>query len=252
MVPAAGIVALDNYPRRSSDALQKSDNLYWTHGKVTAELRSRRNGFPGSVVWLTGLSGAGKSSIASELEPQRLFNLGLRHRHILDGDNMRHGLCSDLGFAPEDRKENIRRIGEVAKLFADAGLIVITAFISPYRADRELVRALLGEGRFFEVYVNAPLAVCEQRDPKGLYVKARANEIKEFTGIKRPLRGSRRPRTGVAHGPASPSPNPSPKSSTASTSPPKKSNFRSSSYSRRPGGFGRTPLFTATEHQNRA
>jgi bifunctional enzyme CysN/CysC len=183
-VAGGGIVALDNYPRRSSDALQKSDNLYWTHGNVTPELRGRRNGFPGSVVWLTGLSGSGKSSIASELE-RELFNLG-RHPYIMDGDNIRHGLCSDLGFSPGDRKENIRRIGEVAKLFADAGLIVITAFISPYRADRELVRSLLREGRFFEIYVNAPLEVCEERDPKGLYLKARANQIKEFTGISAP------------------------------------------------------------------
>jgi adenylyl-sulfate kinase len=112
---------------------------------------------------------------------------------VLDGDNMRHGLCSDLGFSPDDRKENIRRVGEVAKLFADAGVICITAFISPYRADRDLVRSIVPEGQFVEVYVNAPLEVCEQRDPKGLYAKARANEIKEFTGISAPYEAPARP-----------------------------------------------------------
>ena len=190
-VAGGGIIALDNYPRRSSDALQKSDNLYWTQGKVTTELRARRNGYPGCVVWLTGLSGSGKSSIATELE-RELFNLG-KNPYILDGDNVRHGLCSDLGFSPEDRKENIRRIGEVAKLFADAGLIVITAFISPYRSDRDFVRGILKSGRFVEVYVNAPLEVCEERDPKGLYIKARANEIKEFTGISAPYEAPFKP-----------------------------------------------------------
>jgi adenylyl-sulfate kinase len=116
---------------------------------------------------------------------RELFNLG-RHVYVLDGDNIRHGLGSDLGFSPKDRTENIRRIGEVAKLFADAGVICITAFISPYREDRNLVRKILPRERFIEVYVNAPLAVCEQRDPKGLYAKARANQIKEFTGISAP------------------------------------------------------------------
>jgi len=136
------------------------------------------------VLWLTGLSSAGKSTIATELE-RELFNLG-RHAYVLDGDNIRHGLGSDLGFSPKDRTENIRRIGEVAKLFADAGVICITAFISPYREDRGLVRRILPRGRFIEVFVNAPLEVCEQRDPKGLYAKARAKEIKEFTGISAP------------------------------------------------------------------
>jgi adenylyl-sulfate kinase len=136
------------------------------------------------VLWLTGLSGAGKSTIASELEGE-LFNLG-RHVYVLDGDNIRHGLGSDLGFSPKDRAENIRRIGEVAKLFADAGVISITAFISPYRQDRDLVRKILAPGRFIEVFVNAPLEICEQRDPKGLYAKARAKEIKEFTGVSAP------------------------------------------------------------------
>jgi len=183
-VCGGGIVAADNYPRRTSDSLHKSHDIYWSHGKVTAEQRTRRNGHPGSVVWLTGLSGAGKSTIATELE-RELFNMG-KHACVLDGDNIRHGLCSDLAFSPQDRKENIRRVGEVAKLFADAGIICITAFISPYRSDRELVRNMVVDGQFIEVYVSAPVEVCEQRDPKGLYVKARANEIKEFTGISAP------------------------------------------------------------------
>src|SRR5438552_178932 len=138
----------------------------------------------GCVLWLTGLSGSGKSSVATELE-RELFNLG-RHVYVLDGDNIRHGLGSDLGFSPKDRTENIRRVGEVAKLFADAGVICITAFISPYRADRDLARKMMAADRFIEVFVNAPLEVCEQRDPKGLYAKARAKEIKEFTGISAP------------------------------------------------------------------
>jgi bifunctional enzyme CysN/CysC len=183
-VAGGGIIAADNYPRRTPDSFQRSDNIFWSHGKVTAEQRSRRNGHPGCIVWLTGLSGAGKSTIATELE-RELFNLG-KQAYVLDGDNIRHGLCSDLAFAPQDRRENIRRVGEVAKLFADAGLICITAFISPYRSDRELVRNILLEGQFIEVFVNAPLEICEQRDPKGLYAKARAQEIKEFTGISAP------------------------------------------------------------------
>jgi bifunctional enzyme CysN/CysC len=183
-VSGGGIIAEDNYPRRTHDAHHKSDNIYWSHGKVTAGQRELRNGHRGCVLWLTGLSGSGKSTLASELE-RELFNLG-RHTYILDGDNIRHGLCSDLGFSHEDRTENIRRISEVAKLFADAGAICITAFISPYRADRELARKILPRGRFVEAYVNAPLDVCEERDPKGLYAKARAGEIKEFTGVSAP------------------------------------------------------------------
>ena len=183
-VAGGGIIAADNYPQRTSDSLHKSDNIYWSHGKVTDEQRARRNGHPGCVVWLTGLSGSGKSTIVTELE-RELFNMG-KHAYVLDGDNVRHGLCSDLAFSPRDRQENIRRVGEVAKLFADAGIICITAFISPYRTDRELVRNMVLDGQFVEIYVNAPIEVCEQRDPKGLYVKARANEIKEFTGISAP------------------------------------------------------------------
>ncbi|MEO8427234.1 MAG: adenylyl-sulfate kinase [Verrucomicrobiota bacterium] len=183
-VSGGGIIAADNYPRRTHDSHHKSDNIYWSQGKVTAEQRVGRNGHPGSVVWLTGLSGAGKTSIATELE-RELFNMG-KHAYVLDGDNLRHGLCSDLGFSPQDRKENIRRVGEVAKLFADAGIICITAFISPYRSDRQLVREMVKAGQFIEVYANAPIEVCEERDPKGLYAKARANKIKEFTGVSAP------------------------------------------------------------------
>lgn len=183
-VSGGGIVAADNYPRRSSDSLHKSENIYWSHGKVTATQRALRNGHSGCVIWLTGLSGSGKSTISTELE-RELFNLG-KHVYVLDGDNVRHGLCSDLAFSPEDRKENIRRVGEVAKLMADAGIIVITAFISPYRSDRELVRKITPPEQFVEVFINAPIEVCEQRDPKGLYAKARANEIQNFTGISAP------------------------------------------------------------------
>jgi bifunctional enzyme CysN/CysC len=183
-VAGGGIIAAGDYPRRTHDGTTKSNNIYWSLGKVTAMQRELRNGHLGCVLWLTGLSSAGKSTIATELE-RELFNLG-RHVYVLDGDNVRHGLGSNLGFSPKDRTENIRRVGEVAKLFADAGVICITAFISPYREDRDLVRKLLPETRFVEIYVNAPLEVCEQRDPKGLYAKARAKEIKEFTGISAP------------------------------------------------------------------
>ena len=167
------------------------NNLFWQQSKVTGSQREARNGHPGCIIWLTGLSGAGKSTIATELERQ-LFTLG-KHAYVLDGDNMRHGLASDLGFSPQDRTENIRRVGEVAKLFADAGLICITAFISPYREDRDMVRAIMPAGRFIEVFVNAPLEVCERRDPKGLYAKARAREIKEFTGISAPYEAPAKP-----------------------------------------------------------
>ncbi|HZR16973.1 MAG TPA: adenylyl-sulfate kinase [Verrucomicrobiae bacterium] len=183
-VAGGGIIAADNYPRRTHDTHTKSDNIFWSKGKVTVQQRELRNGHCGYVVWMTGLSSAGKSTIATELE-RELFNLG-RQAYVLDGDNIRHGLGADLGFSAKDRAENIRRVGQVAKLFADAGIICITAFISPYRADRDLVRQILPEGRFIEVFVNAPLEVCEKRDPKGLYAKARAKQIKDFTGISAP------------------------------------------------------------------
>ncbi len=175
---------LDGNPQIRHDTHQKSDHIYRTPGQVTTQQREVRNGHAGCVLWLTGLSASGKSTIAAELERQ-LFNRGSQVC-VLDGDNVRHGLCSDLGFTQEDRTENIRRIGEVAKLLAGNGIICITAFISPYRADRDLVRKIMPEGRFIEVYINAPIEVCEARDPKGLYAKARSNEIKNFTGISAP------------------------------------------------------------------
>ena len=158
---------------------------------VESHERTLRNEHAGSVVWLTGLSAAGKTTIANALE-RELFNLG-RQVYVLDGDKMRQGLCSDLDFSPESRKENIRRAGEVAKLFADAGTICITAFISPYRSDRDMVRAMMPPGGFLEVFINAPLTVCEQRDPKGLYAKARAGIIKDFTGVSAPYEPPRKP-----------------------------------------------------------
>ncbi len=190
-VAGGGIIVDDNYPRRTADSLHKSHDIYWSHGKVTTAQRAGRNSHAGCVVWFTGLSGSGKSTISTELE-RELFNLG-KHAYVLDGDNIRHGLNSDLGFSPKDRKENIRRIGEVAKLFADAGLICITAFISPYRGDRDLVRQMLGPGQFIEVFVNAPMDLCERRDPKGLYAKAKAGQIKEFTGISAPYEAPEKP-----------------------------------------------------------
>jgi bifunctional enzyme CysN/CysC len=190
-VAGGGIITADNYPRRSADSLQKSHNIYWSRGKVTMSQRALRNGHAGRVVWLTGLSASGKSTISADLE-RELFNLG-RHVYTLDGDNVRHGLCSDLGFSARDRKENIRRVGETAKLLADAGLVCITAFISPYREDRDMVRQLMSPGTFIEVYVNAPVNICEQRDPKGLYAKARAHLIKDFTGISAPYEAPFKP-----------------------------------------------------------
>jgi bifunctional enzyme CysN/CysC len=164
----------------------KSKNIFWTEEKITARERALRTGHRGAVVWLTGLSGAGKSTIAQSIE-RDLFHRGM-NTYVLDGDNIRHGLNSNLGFSPDDRVENIRRVSEVAKLMADAGTVVITAFISPYRMDRRRAReiALEGNAEFIEVFVDAPLEVCEARDPKNLYKKARAGEIREFTGIDAP------------------------------------------------------------------
>lgn len=164
----------------------KSENIFWSESEINAAGRAIRNGHRGAVVWLTGLSGAGKSTIARALEKE-LFQRSMQ-TYVLDGDNLRHGLNSNLGFAPEDRAENIRRVGEVAKLMADAGTVVITSFISPYRNDRRLAReiALQAGAAFVEIFVNAPLAVCEERDPKGLYEKARAGQLKGFTGIDAP------------------------------------------------------------------
>lgn len=159
-------------------------NIVWHNATITKADRHRMNGHKSAILWYTGLSGAGKSTLANKVE-EKLFERGI-HTYVLDGDNIRMGLNKGLTFAPDDRKENIRRIGEVSKLFVDAGAFVSTAFISPYRADRDMVRALVPEGEFIEVYVAASLEVCEERDTKGLYKKARAGEIKHFTGIDDP------------------------------------------------------------------
>ena len=165
-------------------AVQKATNVTWHAHTVTRENRQKLNGHRGAVLWFTGLSGCGKSTIANAVD-QLLHEQGV-HTFVLDGDNIRKGLNRNLGFTPEDRTENIRRIGEVAKLFADAATIVSTAFISPYKSDRDMVRALLPQGEFVEIMVQASLDTCESRDPKGLYKKARAGEIKDFTGISAP------------------------------------------------------------------
>jgi bifunctional enzyme CysN/CysC len=167
-------------------SVAKSKNISWTGGKIRPRQRALQTGHRGAVVWFTGLSGAGKSTIAQALE-RELFSRAM-HTYVLDGDNIRHGLNSNLGFSPEDRVENIRRVSEVAKLMADSGVVVITAFISPYLMDRRRAReiALEGNAEFVEVFVEAPLEVCEARDPKNLYKKARAGEIRDFTGIDAP------------------------------------------------------------------
>lgn len=162
----------------------KATNITWHSALVTREERERILGAKGCIIWLTGLSASGKSTVARRLE-QMLLERGA-NAYVLDGDNIRHGLNKNLGFSPEDRTENIRRIGEVAKLFADACVIAITAFISPYRADRDNVRKVTPHGEFIEVFVDTPIEVCEERDPKGLYKKARAGQIPEFTGVSAP------------------------------------------------------------------
>lgn len=164
--------------------MTKSQNITWHDSEVTKTERQAQNGHKSVVLWFTGLSGSGKSTISVALE-KALFERRI-HAYRLDGDNIRHGLNNNLGFSPEDRKENIRCIGEVSKLLADAGLITLTAFISPYREDRDRVREILEDGEFIEVYAKASVETCEQRDPKQLYKKARAGEIKNFTGIDAP------------------------------------------------------------------
>jgi adenylylsulfate kinase len=163
---------------------KKSTNVVWHHATITRDHRHQLNGHKSAVLWFTGLSGSGKSTLAHAVE-ERLYKMNCR-TFVLDGDNVRHGLCSDLGFSAEDRKENIRRIGEVAKLITEAGVIVATAFISPFKADRNVVRNLLPHGDFLEIFCDCSLEVCEKRDVKGLYKKARAGEIPEFTGISSP------------------------------------------------------------------
>lgn len=170
-------------------------NVVWHAHQLSRAQRAAQKKQKPCVIWLTGLSGSGKSTLANALEME-LYAAG-HHSYLLDGDNVRMGLNKDLGFSAEHRVENIRRIGEVAKLFADAGLIAITAFISPFRADRELVRKLMAPGEFIEVYVRAPLDVCESRDPKGMYKKARAGQIKQFTGIDSPYEAPESPEVTI-------------------------------------------------------
>ncbi|TCV99230.1 adenylyl-sulfate kinase [Biostraticola tofi] len=157
------------------------ENIRWHDHPVIRQDREQLHRHQGAVLWFTGLSGSGKSTLAGALE-QALHQSGVS-TYLLDGDNVRHGLCRDLGFSDEDRRENIRRVGEVARLMVDAGLVVLTAFISPHRAERRMVRDMLPEARFIEVFVDTPLSICEARDPKGLYKKARAGELRNFTGI---------------------------------------------------------------------
>ena len=173
----------------------KSPNVVWHEYKITREDREQLLNQKGCVLWFTGLPSSGKSTLANEVA--HLLHQRGQLTYVLDGDNIRHGLNKDLGFSPEDREENIRRIGEVAKLFADAGVIALTAFVSPYRKDRDRARSLLEEGRFIEVYVNCPVQVCESRDPKGLYKKAKAGEIPEFTGISAPYEPPEKPEIEV-------------------------------------------------------
>ena len=163
---------------------QKSSNTVWHHTTITRDDREKLNKHKSVILWFTGLSGAGKSTLANAVE-SRLHEMG-KHTYVCDGDNIRHGLCGDLGFSDDDRIENIRRIGEVAKLMIDAGVITLTAFISPFIADRQRARDLVSEGDFIEVYCRCALDVCEERDVKGLYKKARAGEIPSFTGISSP------------------------------------------------------------------
>lgn len=159
-------------------------NIIWHPAAISKSDRQSLNGHKSCVLWFTGLSGSGKSVLANAVD-EKLYRKGIQS-YVLDGDSIRHGLNKDLGFQTGDRIENIRRIGEVAKLFVDSGQMILTAFISPFREDRDMVRALFPKGEFFEIYVKCPLHVCEQRDPKGLYKKARNGEIKHFTGIDSP------------------------------------------------------------------
>lgn len=173
----------------------KTENTIWHTPTICRQDRQRQNHHRSAVLWFTGLSGAGKSTLAHAVE-ESLYNMGCRS-YVLDGDNVRHGLCGDLGFSDADRTENIRRIGEVAKLMMDAGVITLTAFISPFRADRDRVRGMLAPGEFIEIYCRCPVEVCESRDVKGLYQRARTGEVKEFTGISSPYEAPLHPEVTV-------------------------------------------------------
>jgi adenylylsulfate kinase len=175
-----------------------STNIAWHHASVDRAARTEQRGHRSAILWFTGLSGSGKSTLANAVN-QALFERGLAC-YVLDGDNIRHGLCKDLGFSDADREENIRRIGEVSKLFLDAGVVVLTAFVSPFKADRDRARALVEAGDFVEIHCAADLSICEERDTKGLYAKARAGEIKEFTGISSPYEAPEAPELKVDTG----------------------------------------------------
>jgi adenylylsulfate kinase len=175
-----------------------STNIVWHHSTVSRGARAHQRGHRSAILWFTGLSGAGKSTLANAVN-SALFEQGLAC-YVLDGDNVRHGLCKDLGFSDADREENIRRIGEVAKLFLDAGVVVLTAFVSPFKADRDRARALVEAGDFIEIHCAADLGTCEERDTKGLYAKARAGEIKEFTGISSPYEAPESPELKIDTG----------------------------------------------------
>jgi len=175
----------------SIESEKHSSDVVWHHATITRDHRETLNNHKSVILWFTGLSGAGKSTLAHAVE-ERLHEMACR-TFVLDGDNVRHGLCGDLGFSEDDRKENIRRIGNVAKLFLEAGVIVLTAFISPFRSDRRLVRNMVHHGEFLEIFCNASIDVCEQRDVKGLYQKARKGEIKNFTGISSPYEAPANP-----------------------------------------------------------
>lgn len=177
---------------------QLPTDIVWHHATVVRARREAQNGHRGAIIWFTGLSGSGKSTLAHSVE-EFLHQRGCR-TFVLDGDNVRHGLCGDLGFSAKDRQENIRRCGEMAKLFMEAGVIVLTAFISPYRKDRERVRGMVKHGDFIEVYCDTPLEICEVRDIKGLYKKARTGEISEFTGISSPYEAPEFPELTVKTG----------------------------------------------------
>ena len=178
-----------------------NENTVWHEHTVTRAEREALNNHKGAIIWFTGLSGSGKSTLANALE-DRLNKMGKR-TYVLDGDNVRKGLNKDLGFSDADRVENIRRIGEVSKLMLDAGVIVMTAFISPFKEDRDIVRALVGDGEFFEIFCDASLDICEDRDPKGLYKKARAGEIPEFTSISSPYEAPEKPELTINTGESS-------------------------------------------------
>lgn len=174
---------------------QVSSDILWHHASVTRHRRELLNGHRGAILWFTGFSGAGKSTLAHAVE--EVLHQGGYRTFVLDGDNVRHGLCNDLGFSPGNRVENIRRVGEVAKLFMEAGIIVLTAFISPFRSERERVRNLVKQGDFIEIYCDSPIEICESRDVKGLYKKARAGQISEFTGISSPYEAPENPELTV-------------------------------------------------------